>query len=489
MEPVLTVSAPAIVWFREDLRLADNPALAAAVSTGRPLVLLYIHDEVSSGFRPRGGASKWWLGKSLAAHIHQIEAAGGCLTIRSGETAKVISDVIAETGGVSVFWNRRYGGPERAMDTELKTNLKRGSIEVSTFNGRLLTEPWEITTGSGTPYKVFTPYWKAMRSTYQAPSLLPMPKSFTGPEVASESLESLGLQPVAPDWSGGLDSEWSPGESGATERLWNFLEGPINTYSDDRNRPDKEAGTSRLSPHLHFGEISPVQIWRAVQTGISAGKFDESNAMTYLSEVVWREFSYVQLYYNPDLATENYNSDFDLMPWRSDSDALQAWKEGRTGYPIVDAGMRQLWHTGYMHNRVRMIVASFLTKHLLLPWQVGEDWFWDTLVDADPAANAASWQWTAGSGADAAPYFRVFNPITQGQKFDPNGIYVRRWCPELCGLPDKILHTPWEADSATLKKAEITLGTTYPKPIVDHPTARQRALDAYDRLKEKRNAA
>ncbi|WP_277813054.1 cryptochrome/photolyase family protein [Hyphomonas oceanitis] len=478
-----------MVWFREDLRLADNPALTAAVKTGRPLVLLYIHDEVSPGLRARGGASKWWLGKSLAEHARQIEYTGGRLTIRAGGAEEVLIDIIAETGATSVFWNRRYGSAERTIDTDLKAMLRKGEMNVSTFNGRLLTEPWDITTGASTPYKVFTPYWKALKSTYRAPPVLAAPKALSGPVLKSQAIESLGLQPTNPDWSGGLEATWHPGEAGAIERLWEFLEGSINTYAQDRNRPDLEGGTSRLSPHLHFGEISPAQVWRAVQHGISAGKFDESNAMTFLSELVWREFSYVLLYYNPDLATENYNSDFDLLPWRADCDAVKSWRAGQTGYPIVDAGMRQLWHTGYMHNRVRMIVASFLTKHLLQQWQVGEDWFWDTLVDADPAANAASWQWTAGSGADAAPYFRVFNPITQGQKFDPHGTYVRRWCPELSFLPDKVLHTPWEADSDTLKEAGITLGTTYPKPIVDHATARQRALDAYDTLKEKRNAA
>jgi deoxyribodipyrimidine photo-lyase len=459
------------------------------VKSDRRLVLLYIHDEVSPGLRARGGASKWWLGKSLTEHARHIENAGGHLTIRTGATKDVLSDVISETGATAVFWNRRYGGPERALDTDLKANLKQDNIDVMTFNGRLLTEPWDITTGAGTPYKVFTPYWKAMKAAYRAPDALSAPKSLSGPDIKGVTVDDLGLQPTNPDWSGGLEETWTPGEAGAMERLSDFLEGPINTYADDRNRPDLEDGTSRLSPHLHFGEISPAQIWRAVQHGISADNFDESNAMVFLSELVWREFSYVLLYYNPDLATENYNSDFDALPWRKDSDASKAWSAGKTGYPIVDAGMRQLWHTGYMHNRVRMIVASFLTKHLLQPWQVGEDWFWDTLVDADQAANPASWQWTAGSGADAAPYFRVFNPITQGQKFDPNGTYVRRWCPELSDLPDKLLHTPWEADNAALKKAGITLGKTYPKPIVDHPTARQRALDAYDTLKEKRNAA
>jgi deoxyribodipyrimidine photo-lyase len=487
--PTLSTIAPALVWFREDLRLTDNPAVAAAVSTGKPLILLYIHDEVTPGLRPHGGASKWWLNKSLASLSNQITAAGGQLTLRSGAPGAILDAVIAETGADAVFWNRRYAKAERDLDASIKDALKYRGISVFSHNGRLLIEPWQLSTGAGTYYKVFTPYWKALRATYQPPEAQPAPKSLVGPRISSEPLSGLGLHPTQPDWSAGLADTWSPGEAGAIERLWDFLGGPINTYTQDRNRPDLEVSTSRLSPHLRFGEISPAQIWRAVQHGINAGRFDEANAMTFLSEIAWREFSYVLLFHNPDLADENYNPSFQHMPWRRDADALAAWREGRTGYPIVDAGMRQLWQTGFMHNRVRMIVASFLTKHLLLPWQLGEEWFWDTLVDADPAANPASWQWTAGSGADAAPYFRVFNPIIQGQKFDPDGVYVRRWCPEIAALPNKHLHAPWDASPTTLASAGVALGDTYPHPIVDHPAARQRALDAYATLKERQNAA
>jgi deoxyribodipyrimidine photo-lyase len=453
------------------------------------MVLLFIHDEDSPDLRPLGGASRWWLDKSLTAFAAQIAAAGGHLTLRAGGAADVLPAVIAETGADSVFWNRRYQKAERDLDGALMETLKAGGVRVSSFNGRLLNEPWQIETGAGGHYKVFTPYWRAVKAQYHAPDALPAPASLAGPHIASDTLCDWALHPTRPDWADGLDATWTPGEAGALDRLSAFLNGPVNAYAEARNRPDIDTGTSRLSPHLRFGEIGPAQVWRAVRHGLESGRIGEAGAMTFLSEIGWREFSYSLLFHNPDLASENYNPDFRHMPWRSDRVAYRAWCRGETGYPIVDAGMRQLWQTGFMHNRVRMIVASFLTKHLLLPWQMGEDWFWDTLVDADPAANPASWQWTAGSGADAAPYFRVFNPIIQGRKFDATGGYVRRWCPELAGLPDKYLHAPWEADAMTRRAANVSLGTTYPEPLVDHPTARQRALDAYATLKDRRNAA
>nr|WP_035613537.1 deoxyribodipyrimidine photo-lyase [Hyphomonas johnsonii] len=481
--------APALVWFREDLRLADNPALHAAAATGKPLVLLFILDEETASLRRAGGASKWWLDKSLAALAADIKALGGQLTLRSGASGPALDKVLKETGADCVFWNRRYDKAERDVDAGIKADLTARGLTVASRGGRLLTEPWDIRTGAGGYYKVFTPYWRALRAAYVPPDPLPRPASLSGPKVKSDSLSEWGLHPTRPDWAGGLAEAWVPGEQGAADRLAEFLDGPVSQYPDLRNRPDRESATSRLSPHLRFGEIGPAQVWRATRHGIDMGHLDESGAMTFLSEIAWREFSYVLLYHNPDLADENYNPAFRHMPWRSDRDAYDAWSEGRTGYPIVDAGMRQLWHTGFMHNRVRMIVASFLTKHLLLPWQMGEAWFWDTLVDADPASNPASWQWTAGSGADAAPYFRIFNPITQGRKFDASGDYVRRWCPELEDLPDKYLHAPWEADAATLKVAGVALGDTYPHPIIEHALARLRALDAYDTLKQRRSAA
>lgn len=479
---------PVILWFREDLRLADNPALAAAVDRGSAVLCLFIRETGEQAGRPLGGASKWWLDKSLAALDAALRKRGGRLVLRSGEPGQVLEQLIEETGAQAVFWNRRYGEPQRSSDAGIKADLKGRGIDVQSFNARLLVEPWELKTGSGGYYRVFTPFWRALQAHYKPAQALRAPKAVPGIDVDSEDLSDWKLHPTRPDWSGGLAAAWTPGEDGAARKLADFLDGPVNTYADTRNRPDLDTSTSRLSPYLRFGEIGPAQIWRAIKAGIEAGRVDERHASVFLSEIAWREFSHVLLHFNPELATQNYNSTYDRMPWRVDSGALHAWQQGRTGYPIVDAGMRELWHTGWMHNRVRMIAASFLTKHLLLPWQSGEDWFWDTLVDADPAANPASWQWTAGSGADAAPYFRIFNPMTQGTKFDETGAYVRKWCPELRNLPDKFLHAPFEAPGAVLEAAGIVLGKTWPKPTVDHALARERALEAYKSSREQQDA-
>lgn len=477
------------MWFRRDLRLDDNPALAAATTASRDnVVCLYIFEDLSDA-RAIGGASKWWLDKSLRALRAKIEALGGTLILRRGDAQTVIHDVIAETGAESVFWNRRYEQPGRDTDAALKTDLNDRGLRAESFNGTLLTEPWTQTTGSGGYYKVYSPYWRAVQANFASADPAPTPKSLAPFQIASDDLDDWRLHPKSPDWSVGFDGLWQPGEDGAKARLAAFLDGPVSSYKDDRNRPDVETGTSGLSPHLAFGEISPAQIWRATKNRMQSGLVNESGAHHFLSEVAWRDFAYVLLFHNPDLATENFKRDFDLMPWQTDAALLEAWQLGQTGYPIVDAGMRQLWHTGWMHNRVRMIVASFLTKHLLIHWRHGEDWFWDTLVDADPASNSASWQWTAGSGADAAPYFRVFNPITQGEKFDETGDYVRKWCPELARLPRKYLYQPWAAGPLILHEAGVTLGETYPEPIVDHKFGRERALAAYETLKQRRDAA
>ncbi len=476
-------ASPVIVWFREDLRLNDNPALHWAASTGRPLVCVYLRETGVAGSRPLGGAGRWWLDKSLRRLADSLEAIGGKLILRTGDTHSIVRALIEETGADTIVWNRRYG-PERNQDSALKTQLKPEGIDCRSFNGRLLVEPWELTTASGGWYKVFTPFWRALQTHYKPSVLAPSPTRIKPAQAQSESLGDWKLHPEKPDWSAGLADMWEPGEAGAHRRLDAFLDGPVSRYANTRNLPGLPDGTSRLSPHLRFGEISPAQIWRAVQARTATLGADEESARVFLSEIAWREFSYTLLYFNPELASANYNARFDRMRWREDTRSSDAWCRGQTGYPIVDAGMRELWHTGWMHNRVRMIVASFLTKHLLMPWQVGEAWFWDTLVDADPASNPASWQWTAGSGADAAPYFRIFNPITQGQKFDTNGDYVRQWCPELANLPDKYLHAPFEADTRTLAAASVELGKTYPKPIVRHAEARVRALAAYNALKE-----
>ena len=475
-----------IVWFRNDLRLADHAALAAAVEADAKIFPVYILEETVAGRRELGGASKWWLDKSLKSLRSAISQRGGKLICRKGDAEKILRDLVSETGADAVFWGRRYTQPEMDRDADIKRALQDDGIEAKSFNTCLLTEPWSYQTKSGGYYKVFTPYWRAVRSSFEAPDPMQAPETFAGVGIDGDEIESWELHPSKPDWSKGFDEMWTPGEEGAQVRLQDFLDGPIREYEEMRNRPDED-GTSGLSPHLHHGEISPATVWRAVMGRINRGLQEEESAWSFLSEIVWREFSYVLIYHSPKMGRENYDSKFNKMEWRSSKKDLELWQRGQTGYPIVDAGMRQLWATGWMHNRVRMIVASLLTKHLLLNWTEGEDWFWDTLVDADPASNAAGWQWTAGSGADASPYFRVFNPITQGQKFDQTGAYVRKWCPELNKLPNKYLHAPWEAGRDVLKKAGIELGKTYPRPIIEHKQGRQRALDAWETLKGKQD--
>lgn len=477
-----------IMWFRWDLRLFDNPALDAAVNSSKNIVCLYILDEESEGLREIGGASKWWLDKSLRSLAADIEAKGGQLVLRRGAAATILEDVISSTGATAVYWNRRYAPAERAIDSAIKSDLKDRGIEATSFNGSLLNDPWRFKTKTGGHYRVFTPFWKMIQAEYAAPEPLPAPDTISSPACETDDLENWGLHPQRPDWSTGFTPLWTPGEKGAHERFVAFIEKRgLSKYDAQRNRPDIEKGTSGLSPHLNFGEISPQHIWRRAQCLLAAGEADETGTMTFLSEIAWREFAYVLLFHQDDLAEENYNSGFDHMDWRDDDESFDAWCRGKTGYPIVDAGMRQLWQTGWMHNRVRMIVASFLTKHLLIDWRRGEKWFWDTLVDADAASNPASWQWAAGSGADAAPYFRIFNPITQGEKFDETGSYVRKYCPELRKLPKKYLYQPWEMKSGEAAQFGIKLGTTYPRPIVKHPEGRKRALAAYDDMKQKRD--
>lgn len=471
---------PVIVWFRQDLRLADNPALAAAVESGRPIIPLYVLDETAP---PLGGASLWWLDKSLASLDASLRALGSRLILRRGDPVHQIGEIIAATGAGAVVWNRLYDKHSVARDSALKSDLRADGVEAQSFDGGLLVEPWTVKSGSGDPYKVFTPFWRAARGVFvdrrafETPASLPVPPSWPG----SEALADWGLQPTRPDWSAGFDF-WNPGEAGARDLLDRFLGGPVKTYSDARNLPGVE-GTSRLSAHIHFGEIGPRQVWRAAQAAIAAGHAPAEEAAKFLAELGWREFNHHLLFHWPDLPTANFKADFDRFVWRDDPAGLKAWQTGRTGYPIVDAGMRELWTTGFMHNRVRMIVASFLIKHLMIDWREGEAWFRDTLVDADIAQNAANWQWVAGSGADASPWFRIFNPITQGEKFDPDGVYVRRWCPELAKLPNDVIHQPWTASEGRLIAAGVALGRTYPRPIVDHATARTRALDAYAAVK------
>lgn len=468
-------SRPVILWFRRDLRLTDNPALTAAIATGRPILPVYILDESGEG-RRLGAASLWWLDKSLRALDAALSGRGGRLILRRGDSEAELRRLIDETGADGVFMNRRFEPDAFARDADIAHALKAEGVDSRGFNGGLLARPGAVLTGEGKPYRVFTPFLKALLQVVPEKPETPAPESLTTPEgPAGDDLDAWELHPSAPDWSGGFD--WMPGEAGAAAALSAFIDGGLADYAAGRDAPGRH-GTSRLSPHLHWGEISPRGVVRAVRAAAVEGRVASVQADKFVAKIGWREFSAHLLHHFPYMTERAFRPEFDAMPWRTDPERLQAWKRGRTGYPLVDAGMRELWATGWMHNRVRMVVASFLIKHLLIDWREGEAWFWDTLVDADLASNVQNWQWVAGSGADAAPYFRVFNPVAQGEKFDPVGRYVRRWVPELRALPDRWLHAPWTAPGAVLADAGISLGRDYPRPIVDHGDARARALEA-----------
>ncbi|MEM8771026.1 MAG: deoxyribodipyrimidine photo-lyase [Pseudomonadota bacterium] len=472
-----------LVWFRHDLRIEDNPALYCAREHGAPVICLYV-DDPDLPHAP-GAASKWWLHHSLKSLTDDLEKAGSWLILRRGEASSVVKSIVEENNVGSVFWNRRYFPSHTEIDKSLKKELQDQGVEVKTFNGNLLREPWELETGSGGHYRVYSPFWRSLQKARPARTdPLPRIRKIEGPEKLpdSDALDDWELLPTKPNWADEIEESWTPGEQGARDRLNAFLRGPVEDYADGRNRPDCEY-TSRLSPHLAFGEISPVSIWAETMSRIEKGDVNEKPAYKFLSEIAWREFSYNLLFHHGELPEKPLREEFANYPWRDDQEGFKAWTKGLTGYPIVDAGMRQLWRTGWMHNRVRMIAASFLIKDLLIPWQEGEAWFWDTLVDADIANNSASWQWVAGCGADAAPYFRIFNPVTQGEKFDPDGDYVREFVPEIAALPAKHIHAPWKAPEDVLETANITLGKTYPKPIIDHGEARKRALEGYEQIK------
>jgi deoxyribodipyrimidine photo-lyase len=475
---------PFIVWFRDDLRLSDHPALHAAARTGAPVICLYVFDEPD---RPLGGAAHWWLAQSLRALQASLRTIGSSLVLRRGPAAKVIAALAQETAAQAVHWNAIAQAPYQAQADQVAVSLEAIGVASQGFPGDLLVAPAHIRNKEGRGLRVFTPFWKRVQALGNPPKPLPAPKTLgkdldSAATAASDRLEDWKLEPSRPDWAGGLRKRWSPGEKSAQRRLGEFLKGNLAGYSGDRDRPDR-VGTSGLSPHLRFGEISPRQVWHAARFAAAEHHALSSDIDKFLGELGWREFCRHLLFDVPDLATRNLQPSFDAFPWKKDDKALTAWQRGQTGYPIVDAGMRELWHTGVMHNRVRMVVASFLVKHLLIDWREGERWFWDTLVDADAASNPANWQWVAGSGADAAPYFRVFNPILQGEKFDPNGAYVRRWVPELSGLPDGLIHQPWSAAPLELASAGVELGKTYPRPIIDHRAGRERALAAYARVR------
>ena len=477
-----------IVWFRQDLRLQDNPALTAAIERGTPIVPVYILDDEGEGKWRAGAASRWWLHHSLSQLDESLRNRGSRFILARGASAVVLRKLLEETKASAVYWNRRYEPAVIARDKAIKAELAGSGIEAKSFNSALLFEPDTVQNKSGGPFQVFTPYWKHCLSLPIEPPAKLGSAALIAPKKWPASLEvsEFSLLPKI-KWDAGFGKVSRPGEAEALKRLKSFVARGVEAYDDTRDFPAVD-GTSALSAHLHFGEIGPRQIWAAVEfLSKSSGVFPpHRGGMVFLKEVGWREFAHHLLYHFPQTPDQPLRAEFADFPWDKNSKSLAAWQRGRTGYPIVDAGLRQLWQTGWMHNRVRMIVASFLVKHLRLFWQEGAAWFWDTLVDADLANNTLGWQWSAGCGADASPYFRIFNPILQGPKFDPAGDYVRRWVPELAKLPAEFIHQPWEASPEILKAAVVTLGKDYPKPIVDHSQAREAALTALKSIRKQR---
>ena len=466
-----------IHWFRQDLRISDNPALTSATQLGE-VFPVYIFDTVNSGEYPMGAVQKIWLHYSLKA---LNKALGGKLLVYSGDPLKILSELITEYQIDKVFWNRCYEPWQIARDKKIKAELNKKDKEVLSFNGSLLWEPWEILKKDGSPYKVFTPFFRRGCLSAKEPRLpisTPANLSFNDSIITGLKIDELNLVPDEP-WVKKIIQKWQIGEDFAQEKVTEFVKNGLKDYKDGRNFPSK-TNVSRLSPHLHWGEVSPNQVWyQAIESDPELSR----NTDHFLSELGWREFSNSLLYFFPNMPKKNLQPRFDNFDWIEDCKLLKAWQSGATGFPIVDAGMRELWDTGYMHNRVRMIVGSFLVKNLRIHWHYGAAWFWDCLVDADLANNSAGWQWIAGCGADAAPYFRVFNPILQGEKFDKEGHYTRTYVPELTNLPNKYLHAPWMAPELILEQADIKLGKTYPKPVIDLKLSRDRALAAFANLK------
>lgn len=460
--------------------------MQAALQRGGAVIPVYIWDEATEGRWVPGGASRWWLHHSLTALQDSLRAIGSDLVIRRGESSAVLRELVKETAASALYWNRRYEPVIVSRDAEIKAARREEGLEVQSFNGALLFEPQTIKNKQGGPFQVFTPYWRHCLSLAVDEPVGRTIKNLPAPNVWPKSLtvEALELRPKI-RWDEGIAATWVPGEAEARKRLQAFLK-QVAHYEEQRDVPAADA-SSRLSPYLHFGEIGPRQIWAAIKAlSRESGVFPiHGGAQKFLAELGWREFAYHLLYYFPKTPESPLREEFSRFPWAKDSDGvlLKKWQSGQTGYPIVDAGMRELWKTGWMPNRLRMIVGSFLVKHLRLPWPSGAAWFWDTLVDADLANNTLGWQWIAGCGADAAPYFRIFAPVLQSQKFDPDGHYIRRWVPELARLPSEHLHAPWEAPTEVCERAGVELGVSYPQPMVDHRTARDAALKAYQTLK------
>ncbi|MCS7266827.1 MAG: DNA photolyase family protein [Geminicoccaceae bacterium] len=475
---------PILLWFTRDLRLADHPALDAAARGGDPIVALFVLDDASWGSWARGAASRWFLAGALEALASDVRDRGGRLVLRRGRADEVVASVARAVRARAVFWTRHYDPWGRSVERRLEARLGELGVEARAFPGFLIREPQEVLQRDGEPYRVFTPFSRAWLAHQPPHPPLPVPAriAFADLGLPSETVETLALRPTKPDWARGLRACWDPSERGAEALLERFLEGPVWNYARDRDFPAR-AGGSRLSPHLAIGTVSPRRVyWAALARAEATGRGFPA-VWPFVRQLVWREFAWSNLFHFPELPDRPLRREFEAFPWAIDARLLRAWQKGRTGYPIVDAGMRELWTTGWMHNRVRMIVGSFLTKDLRIPWQEGERWFWDTLVDADLANNAMGWQWVAGCGIDAAPYFRIFNPVLQAKKFDPEGDYVRRWVPELARLPAAWIHEPWKAPPLVLEEAGVRLGLTYPPPIVDHEIARKEALDAFAALR------
>jgi len=475
-----------LLWFRRDLRLSDNPALRAAVDAAPTVIPVFLHCPDEEGEWAPGGASRWWLHHSLTNLQASLEGKDSRLIIRQGtDTLFLLRQLLEETGAEGVIWNRLYDPALVERDKQIKQQLRDDGYQADSHQANLLMEPWTLRTGKGEPYRVFTPFWRAMQKAPEPAEPLPRPRTLRPPSdwPRSQALADLNLLSRS-QWHDKFEGYWQPGEAGAGKTLERFLDNALEGYKEDRDWPAQSA-TAYLSPHLHWGEISPRQAWQRVRARMAGQSSLEVGGQSWLRELAWREFAHHVLFefpHTPDQPLYDRWADF---PWRENyQPLLRAWQSGETGYPIVDAGMRELWDTGYMHNRVRMIVASLLVKNIRAPWQAGARWFWDTLVDADLANNTMGWQWSAGCGADAAPYFRIFNPWTQSRRFDPDGEYIRRWVPELAKLPGRDIHAPHEAPPALLTAADIRLGRDYPKPIIDYRSSREEALAAAKRQKD-----
>lgn len=462
----------ALVWLRNDLRLGDNPALDAALARGAPVTAIYIN-ETDPAQRLPGGAVQWWLKQSLSLFAQQLAKIGVELLVQTGEAKELLPKIAKDLKPEVVFWNRRYAPAERECDAHIKTELRQSGFTVTSFSGNLLLEPWQVETGSGGPYQVFTPFARALRQKGVPAPLRPRESKANTSSASQETYK----RPAPPHWAEKMEGLWDIGEEAGYGHFHDFLDETVKSYAESRDIPGTH-GTSKLSPYLRFGEVSVRQLWHGALHHGEQHPSLSGGIEKFLSELIWRDFHYHQLYHRKDIARYDMRDAISHIEWHDNSTAFDAWTKGQTGFPIVDAGMRQLWATGWMHNRVRMLVASLLTKNLLIDWRRGEEWFWDTLVDADIASNPGSWQWVAGCGMDAAPYFRVFNPVVQGERFDAKGTYIREWVPELANMPDKWIHKPFEAPEDIREKAGVTLGTNYPLPIVDLKSSSHRARNS-----------